>query len=181
MSYVIEPNIDLAKKLNRYAWLISVLVFIVVVSMRRIHLDTDIDFTWLPAFYSTLNGIVALTLITALYAIKSNRAMLHRKLMTTAMLLSVLFLICYIIYHITTPETKFCGIGMIRYVYFFFLITHIVLAALILPFILFTYIRAYTNQFVRHVKMARWVYPLWLYVAVTGPVLYLMLSPCYQH
>ncbi|MCL4157717.1 UNVERIFIED_CONTAM: hypothetical protein GTU68_034633 [Idotea baltica] len=107
--------------------------------------------------------------------------MLHRKLMTTAMLLSALFLLSYVVYHFTTPETKFCGEGAIRMVYFFFLITHIILAAAILPFILFTYIRAYTNQFEKHVKLARWVFPLWLYVAVTGPILFLMLSPCYNH
>lgn len=181
MSDVLPPNIQLEKKLNKIAWILSAVVFILVVSMRRIHIDTTIDFTWLPAFYSSLNAIVAVVLIAALYAIKRSSAMLHRKLMTSAMLISGLFLLCYVVYHITTPETKFCGEGSIRMVYFFLLITHIILAAAILPFILFTYIRAYTNQFQKHVKLARWVFPLWLYVAVTGPVLFLMLSPCYNH
>ena len=181
MSSVLPPNIELEKKLNKIAWLLSAVVFILVVSMRRIHIDTAIDFTWLPAFYSTLNAIVSILLIAALYAIKRSRAMLHRKLMTSAMLLSALFLLAYVVYHITTPETKFCGVGPIRMVYFFLLITHIILAAAILPFILFTYIRAYTNQFQKHIKLARWVFPLWLYVAVSGPVLFLMLSPCYNH
>jgi len=181
MSTVLPPNIELEKKLNKFAWVVSAFVFLLVVSMRRVHIDTEIDFTWLPAFYSTLNGIVALVLIAALYAIKRNSAMLHRKLMTTAMLLSALFLLSYVVYHFTTPETKYCGVGPIRMIYFFLLITHIILAAAILPFILFTYIRAYTNQFQKHVKLARWVFPLWLYVAVTGPVLFLLLSPCYNH
>ncbi|MFT4567517.1 MAG: putative membrane protein [Saprospiraceae bacterium] len=181
MSSVVPPKIQLEKKLNKFAWVVSACVFILVVSMRRIHIDTDIDFTWLPSFYSTLNGIVALVLIAALYAIKRNNAMVHRKLMTTAMLLSGLFLLSYVIYHFTTPETTFCGVGSIRIFYFFLLITHIILAAAILPFILFTYIRAYTHQFEKHVKLARWVFPLWLYVAVTGPVLFLLLSPCYAH
>jgi len=176
---VLEPNIELSKKLSKFAWLVSGAVFLLVVGMRRIKIDTEIDFTWLPPFYSSLNAIVAFVLILALVAIKKSNANLHRKLMTTAMLLSVLFLLCYVLYHITTPETTYCQVGPIRYIYFFLLITHIILAAGILPFILFTYIRAYTNQFDKHVKMARWVFPLWLYVAMTGPIIYLMLQPCY--
>ena len=176
---VVKPNLVLAKKLNKYAWGASILVFILVLSMRRIKIDTGIDFSWLPAFYSTLNGIVAILLVFSLLAIKRGNARLHQKLNTSALLGSALFLLMYVVYHITTPETLYCGVGPIRYVYFFFLITHIVLAAGILPFILFTFIRAYTQQYDKHKKMARWVYPLWLYVAVTGPVLYMMLSPCY--
>ena len=177
---VVPPDLQLEKKLNKWAWIISGVVFIIVLSMRRIKLDTEIDMSFLPPFYSTLNGLVAVFLISALLAIKRGRASLHRKLTTSALILSVLFLASYVLYHITTPETSYCGTGPIRYIYFFMLITHIVLAAGILPFILFTYIRAYTNQFDRHKKMAKWVFPFWLYVALTGPVLYIMLSPCYQ-
>lgn len=180
MMQVVPPNIELSRKLNRWAWFISIVVFIVVVSMRRIKIDTAIDFSFLPAVYSSLNGLAALVLIAALLAIKKGNASLHRKLMTTALIISALFLLGYVLYHTTTPETLYCGSGSIRYIYFFLLISHIVLAAVILPFILFTYIRAYTNQFEKHVKMAKWVFPLWLYVAVTGPILYIMLSPCYQ-
>ncbi len=176
---VIPPNITLAKKLNTWAWIASIAVFLLVVGMRRIHIDTDIDFTFLPAFYSTLNGIVAVLLLVALFAIKRGNAKAHRKFMTAALACSTLFLLAYVVYHITTPETLYCGVGSIRYVYFFLLITHIVLAAVILPFILFTYIKAYTHQFASHKRMARWVFPFWLYVAITGPVLFLMLSPCY--
>lgn len=176
---VLPPNVELEKKLNKIAWVVSILVFVIVVSMRRIKIDIPIDFTWLPPFYSGINALVAILLVWALVAIKKNSAALHRKLMTTAMLFSGLFLLCYVVYHITTPETKYCMEGNIRYVYFFLLITHIVLAAGILPFILFTYIRAYTNQFDKHVRLAKWVFPFWLYVAITGPVLYLMLGPCY--
>ena len=177
---VVPPNIELAKKLNRLAWIASGAVFLLVVMMRRIKIPTDIDFGFLPPFYATLNALAAVFLIAALLAIKRGNASLHRKLTTTALAMSVLFLMSYVVYHITTPETLYCGIGAIRYVYFFFLITHIILAAVILPFILFTYIRAYTNQFDKHKRMAKWVFPLWLYVAITGPVLYIMLSPCYS-
>lgn len=176
---VVPPNIALEKKLNKWAWILSAIVFLVVVSMRKIKIDTAIDFGFLPPFHATVNGLAAVVLVAALLAIKQARANLHRKLMTTALVLSCVFLLSYVIYHITTPETSYCGVGPIRNVYFFLLITHVVLAAVILPFILFTYIRAYTNQFERHKRMARWVFPLWLYVAVTGPVLYLMLRPCY--
>ena len=180
MSFeVLPPNVALEKKLNKWAWVLSIVVFLVVVFMRRIRLETDIDFGFLPPLYSSLNAFTAFFLIAALVSIKKGRASLHRKLMTVALGLSVLFLACYVVYHITTPETAYCGEGSIRYLYFFLLITHIILAAGILPFILFTYIRAYTNQFDRHKKMARWVFPFWLYVAATGPILYLMLMPCY--
>ena len=174
-----KPNLKLASKLNKWAWVISGAIFLVVVFMRRIKIDTDIDFTFLPPIYSALNGLTALVLVAAFYLIKNGRIVQHRNAMTAAMILSMLFLFGYVIYHITTPETLFCKEGNIRYVYFFLLITHIILAAVILPFILFTYIRAFTHQFDKHVKMAKWVFPLWLYVAITGPVLYMMLHPCY--
>jgi putative membrane protein len=91
----------------------------------------------------------------------------------------VIFLLSYVVYHITTDPTRFGGTGTIRTVYFILLITHIIAAAVSLPFILFTFIAAWTNQFDKHRKLARWVFPLWLYVAVTGPVCYWMLKPYY--
>lgn len=175
----IPQNLLLARKLNVAATIVSIVVVLLVVVMRKIKIDTGIDFTFLPPFYSFLNGMVAVTLLFALRAIKKKEVAAHRKYMTLALGLSVLFLLCYVLYHITTPETKYCYQGGIRYVYFFLLITHIILAAALLPFILFTYIRAFTGQIMLHRKMARWVFPLWLYVAVTGPVIYFMLRGCY--
>ncbi len=176
-----EENRTLEKKLNRVAWVLSIIVFALVVSMRRFKVDSSIDFSFLPAVYSTLNFVTFLLLLGGFYFIRCRKDMaVHRKFMQSALITSVLFLLGYVVYHITTPETLFCQEGSIRYVYFFLLITHIVLAAVILPFILFTFIRAYTGQYARHKKMARWVYPLWLYVAATGPILYLMLLPCYS-
>jgi len=175
-----EEKRALEKKLNRVAWVLSIIVFALVVSMRRFKVDAGIDFSFLPAVYSTLNFITFLLLLAGFYFIRVRKDMaVHRKLMVSALVSSVLFLLGYVVYHMTTPETLFCQEGSIRYVYFFLLITHIVLAAVILPFILFTFIRAYTGQYARHKKMARWVYPLWLYVAATGPILYLMLLPCW--
>lgn len=175
-----KENLALAKKLNNGAILVSIVVVALVVGMRSIKLDLGIDFRFLPPVYSTINAMVAVILLLALNAVKNKKIEAHQKWMTLAMVLSVVFLLCYVLYHITTPETKYCYDGGIKYVYYFLLFTHIVLAAVLLPFILFTYIRAYTGQVMLHRKMAKWVFPLWLYVAVTGPIIYFMLRGCYD-
>lgn len=177
----LSPNIALEKKLNKLAWAVAAVVLLLVFFMRKIQLPTSVDFSFLPAVYSALNGLTALILMIGLYFIKTKQPIKHQQAMTTAMFTSLLFLLGYVLYHITTPDTKFGGEGNIRYVYFFLLITHIVLAAVIFPFILFTFIRAYTHQIDRHRRMARWVYWVWLYVALTGPVLYFMIKPYYNH
>lgn len=168
------------RKLDIIATVISVAVLILVVMMRRVKIPTEMDFSFLPPFHATLNGITAVVLLIALYFIKKKNIEAHRKSMLLAIGLSVLFLLSYVLYHFTTEETRFGGEGTIRYVYFFILITHIILAAVILPFILFTFNRAITNQITKHKKLARWVYPIWLYVAITGPLCYFMLKPYYQ-
>ncbi|MFM8489076.1 MAG: DUF420 domain-containing protein [Bacteroidota bacterium] len=172
-------NIALEKKLNTLAYVVSVVVLLLVGLMRRVKIQTDIDFSFLPPVHASLNALTAVILVFAFIHIKNGRVEQHRKAIYAAMVTSALFLLSYVLYHFTTPETRFGGEGIIRYVYFFILITHIILAALTLPFILLTFNRAYTDQFDRHKKMARWVFPLWLYVAVTGPVCYLMLKPYY--
>ena len=163
--------------MNTIAWIISGLVLLLILLMRPLRVETEMDFSFLPAVYSTLNAVTALVLLFALYSIKNKKVAAHRKAMYIAILSSFLFLLGYVVYHFTTPETKFGGEGAIRFIYFFLLTTHILLAAVVFPFILFTFIKAYTNQFEQHRKMARWVFPVWLYVAVTGPVLYFMLRP----
>ena len=172
-------NKKLEKRLNLVAIAVSVVVFVMVVAMRRIRIETDINFGFLPPLHSSLNALAAVFLILAILAIRKRNVRWHHHFMISAVVLSVLFLISYVTYHLTTPETPFCKEGVIRYVYFTLLITHILLAAVILPFILFTLIRAITMQRNRHKKLARWVYPIWLYVAVSGPILYLMLRDCY--
>lgn len=179
MELTSKPNPELAKKLSVYAWIITAVVLLLVGLMRRVKLDVGIDFSFLPAFHASVNAVTAIVLVIALYYIKNKNIEAHRKSIYVAIVLSVVFLLSYVVYHFTTPETLYCFDGTIRTVYFILLITHIVLAAVIFPFILFTFIRAYTNQFEKHKKMARWVFPIWLYVAVTGPVVYLMLRPCY--
>jgi putative membrane protein len=172
-------NIALEKKLNRVAWVVSAVVLLLVGLMRRVKIDLGVDFHFLPPLHASLNALTALILLLALYYIKNKQVEQHRRAIYAAMACSALFLVSYVLYHFTTPETRYGGTGTLRLVYFFILITHVVLAALILPFILFTFNRAFTGQYERHKKMARWVFPLWLYVAITGPICYLMLRPYY--
>lgn len=178
-STFISPNPALEKKLNTAAYVVSAAVLLLVGLMRRVKIDLGIDFGFLPPLHATLNALTAFILVLALYFIRRKQVERHRRAIYAAMVCSALFLVSYVLYHFTTPETRFGGQGWVRGVYFFLLITHVVLAAVTLPFILFTFNRAYTGQYERHRRMARWVFPLWLYVAVTGPVCYLMLRPYY--
>jgi putative membrane protein len=190
-----EANVLLEKKLNRVAWVLTVAVLGLVVMMRRVKIPMPegVDLGFLPPFYATLNALTAVVLLVALYFVKQKKIQQHRNAIYVAIALSVLFLLSYVAYHFTTPETLFgdanhdgvlselekAAIGGTRTFYLVLLLSHIALAAGIFPFILFTFIRAYTNQIDRHRKMARWVFPLWLYVAITGPVCYFMLVPYY--
>ncbi len=174
-----QPNPALEKKLNRLAYLVSFVVLLLVGMMRQYKFNIGIDFSFLPPLHASLNALAAVMLVFALYFIKNGQVENHRKAIYAAMVCSALFLVSYVLYHFTTPETKYGGEGALRTVYFILLLTHVVLAAVILPFILLTFTRAYTNQFERHKKMARWVFPLWLYVAISGPICYLMLKPYY--
>ncbi len=135
--------------------------------------------TILPAINAVINGITAIVLIMAFLAIKQKNIQLHKKLMYSAFFLSVLFLILYIGYHASAEPAIFGGVGIIRNVYYFVLLTHIVLAAAIVPLVLLTYYRAFTERFDKHKKIARWTLPLWLYVSVTGVIVYLMIVPYY--
>ena len=190
-----EKKIKLAKQLNRWAWGISGVVLTLVILMRRVKipLPEGINFSFLPSFHAMVNGATALILLAAFVAIKNKKVDLHRKLIFTALGLSLLFLLSYVAYHFTTPETiygDFNGNGVLedeerqavgndRLIYLILLLSHIFLAAISLPFILLTFIRAYTQQFESHKRMARWVFPIWFYVAATGPICYLLLLPYY--
>lgn len=191
-----EPNIVLEKKLNRLAWVLTVVVLLLVGLMRRVKIPMPdgVSLDFLPPFHATLNALTAIVLLAAYYFIRNKQVEAHRKAIYVAMALSVLFLLSYVAYHFTTPETLFgdadhngvvnaaekLALGNIRTFYLVLLISHITLAGAILPFILLTFIRAYTNQISKHRAMARWVFPIWLYVALTGPICYFMLAPYYQ-
>lgn len=190
-----EKSRKLRRQLNIAAWIITVVVLLLVGLMRRIKipLPEGWDFSMLPPFHATLNALTAVVLLIAFYYIKQKKITAHQRAIYVAMGLSVLFLLSYVAYHFTMPEVQFgdldhdgiltagelSAVAGIRPFYLILLISHITLAGLILPFILFTFIRAYTGQYERHRKMARWVFPIWLYVAVTGPICYYMLMPYY--
>ncbi len=176
---MISRNDSLAKKLNLVAYIVTGLVLILVGLMRRYKIETDIDFSFLPPYHALFNTLVAICLVMALYFVKKKNIKAHMNCIYAAMVFSGLFLLCYVLYHFTTPETLYCKEGVSRTIYFIFLISHIVLAGLSLPFILLTFIRGFAGQIDLHKKMARWVFPIWLYVAITGPICYLMLKPCY--
>ena len=136
--------------------------------------------TILPPIYATINGITALLLVAAVYFIKNGKRKIHENLMKTCIGLSLLFLVMYIAYHITSDPTPFEGSGFIAFIYFFILITHILLSIIVIPLVLVTYLKAFKLDFVSHKKIARITFPVWLYVAVTGVVVYLMISPYYS-
>lgn len=158
--------------------ILSVAIPIVVVLLFLIKIR-GYDFTFLPAIYAAINGLTALLLLAALYYIKNKKVALHQRLMTICIGLSALFLVLYVLYHITTDATPYGGSGAIRYLYYFLLISHITLAVSIVPLVLFTYSRALSKNFVKHKALAKWTFPLWLYESVTGVIIYLMIRPYY--
>jgi len=174
------PNNKLAKNLTTISIVVSIAVLLLVGVMRQVKLDLGIDFSFLPPYHAVFNSIVAVFLILALYFIKNKNFIQHRNMIFGAMFFSALFLICYVLYHFTTQETTYCKDGTIKTIYFILLFSHIVLAGISLPFILITFSRGISFQVEKHKKIARWIYPIWLYVAITGPICYLMLKPCYQ-
>jgi putative membrane protein len=166
-------------------WLIGIfsfVVFAVVVALGKIKLELQLGFDVhiFATANAIINSLVAMLLVAALVAVKQQKFLLHKKLMLGALLLSLLFLVSYIAHHLLGGETKFGGEGLIRTLYFILLSTHIFLAAIILPFILFTTYRAMIAEFPAHKKLAKITWPLWFYVAITGPIVYLMISPYYH-
>jgi len=190
-----KANDALAKRLQVWAWVVTVAVLFLVGLMRqvKIPLPEGVDLSFLPPFHATMNASTAVVLVIALRFIKKGQVKQHRQAIYVAMLLSLLFLLSYVAYHFTTPETLYGDVnhdgvltaeekaatGGMRLVYLVLLLSHIILAAVSLPFILFTFIRGFTFQVERHKRMARWVFPVWLYVAITGPICYFMLMPYY--
>lgn len=157
---------------------VSIVVPLAVALLFRVKI-TGYDFSFLPPIYATINGITAVLLVTAVMLIKNGHRKWHERLMKINILLSALFLVMYVLYHITSESTPYGGEGLLRYVYFFILVSHILLSVGVIPLVLFTYVRAITGRFEAHKKLARYTFPVWLYVAVTGVIVYLMISPYY--
>ena len=168
-----------SKKYNVYIVILSITIPIVVALMFSVKLDVKLP-VFLPPIYATINAITGVLLIIAVWAIKNKKRMLHERLMKTAILCSVVFLMMYLAYHMTSDSTKFGGEGAIKYIYLFILLTHILLSIVVIPFVLLTYVKAITNDFEKHKKIAKITFPLWLYVAVSGVVVYVLISPYYS-
>jgi putative membrane protein len=190
---------SLSKNDKKARWLIgifSVVVFALVTLLSRVKLEVDLGFNVhiFAMINAVLNAIIAVLLLAALWAVKNGQYLLHKRLMMIALILSVLFLVSYIAHHLFAGEARYGDanhdgivspeeiqlVGNTRMIYFFILSTHIILAAIILPFVLFTAYRGLTAEFDKHKKLSRITWPLWFYVAVTGPVVYWMISPYYR-
>lgn len=169
-----DPNKLKQAKIGIYA--LSIVVPLVVAVLFGVKIE-GVDLSFLPAIYATINGITAVTLVVALIAIKKKNQSLHRALIRFALLLSLLFLALYVAYHMTSDPTEY--LGDYTTVYYAILISHILLSIAVIPIVLFTYLFAWQGNFERHKKWTRFAWPIWFYVATTGVIVYLMISPFY--
>ncbi|WP_412983731.1 DUF420 domain-containing protein [Pontimicrobium sp. IMCC45349] len=178
-----NQKIEAEKKYNKWIVILSVAIPLAVaalfgINLRRLGFDVE-PLTFLPPIYASTNAITSFVLVLAFIAIRNKNIKLHERLIKIAIILSTLFLVMYVAYHMTSDSTKYGGEGIVMYFYYFILITHIVLSIVVIPFVLITYVRAITNNIERHKKIAKITFPLWLYVAITGVVVYIMISPYY--
>ena len=176
MSTTLKNETQIAK-FRKLIVIVSIVIPIAVAALFGIKVD-GIDLSCLPPFYAGINGVTAVLLITALVAIKSKNRRLHQRLMQVCLGLSLLFLLCYVAYHMTSDSTPYGG--SMQTVYYTILISHIVLSVAVIPLVLFTYLFAWEGKFDKHKKWTRFAFPIWLYVAITGVVVYFMISPFYK-
>lgn len=169
------------KNLNRLVLVISIVLPVLVALLFGLEVDINWPFSpyLLPKINAVLNGTTALLLVAALFFIKRRDIKTHSRLIYIAMLLSVVFLLIYVLYHISTGHTPFGGTGTVKTVYLTLLFTHIVLAVIQPPLVLYAFLYAYTGRYEKHKKLVRYAFPVWLYVSVTGVICYLMISPYY--
>lgn len=167
------------KRYKKWIVTFSIVIPLLVAVLFGIKIPNAEPLTFLPPIYATINGLTAVLLVVAFFAIKSGNMKLHQRLMKTCIGLSVAFLAMYMAYHMTSDSTPFGGTGWVRNLYFFILISHILLSIVIIPLVLITFVRGLFGEYKRHAKIARYTFPLWLYVAVSGVVVYLMISPYY--
>jgi len=167
------------KQFKRVIVGLSILIPLVVAVLFGVKIPNVEPLTFLPPIYATINGLTAVLLVVAVVAIKKGKRSLHEILMNAAISSSVLFLVMYVAYHMTSDSTPFGGEGTIKYVYYFILITHIILSIAVIPFVLITFMRGKLGQIEKHRRIAKYTFPLWLYVAVSGVIVYIMISPYY--
>jgi len=176
MSTTLHP--EKVKNARKLIIVLSIVIPLAVAILFKVKIP-GYDLSFLPQFYAGINGLTAILLIGALIAIKNKNVNLHQTLIQSSLILSVLFLLCYVAYHITSDSTAYKG--NLPGVYFPLLISHIVLSVAVIPIVLFTYLFAWQGDFVKHKKWTKFAFPIWLYVAVTGVIVYFMISPFYTH
>lgn len=192
-------HIQTEKKYSIWIWILSIAIPVVVAILFSVNLhDLGYDvkpLSFLPPIYATINGLTAILLFSAVMAIKRGNQALHERLIKICIACSVAFLAMYVAYHMTSISTVYgdsngdglrdanekLAIGSMLYLYLFILLTHIAMSIIIIPFVLVTFVRGISGSYQRHKKLARITYPMWLYVAVTGVIVYLMISPYYVH
>lgn len=158
---------------------VSILIPVIVAILFTVRLPNVDPLDFLPPIYAAINALTAVLLIAAYIAIRNKKIKLHESLMKTAIALSLVFLVMYVAYHMTSDPTRFGGEAVVKYVYYFILISHILLSIGIIPMVLVTYVRAISKRFADHKKISVITFPIWLYIAVTGVIVYLMIAPYY--
>ena len=166
------------KKYNKLITVLSIAIPVAVAILFKVKLDIKLP-VFLPPVYASINAITALLLILAVRAIKQKQVKRHENFIKSALVASALFLVMYVLHHMTSDSTKYGGEGFIKVVYLFILISHIVLSIGVIPFVLVTFVRGINREDAKHRKIAKITFPLWLYVAITGVIVYLMISPYY--
>ena len=166
------------KKLKQAIWAVSIVIPIAVAILFTVKIE-GLDLGFLPPIYASLNALTAIGLIVAIVAIKRKNRKLHQRVIHVCLIFSILFLLLYVLYHMTSDTTPYGGEGIFKMIYFFLLISHILLSMVVIPIVLFAYLFAWQGDFVRHKKWTKFAFPLWLYVAVTGVLVYVMISPYY--
>ena len=157
---------------------VSVIIPIAVAVLFTIKIE-GVDFSFLPPVYASLNGLTAVGLLVALTAIKQKKVNIHKRTIQLCLVFSILFLLLYVLYHMTSESTPYGGSGALKGTYYFFLISHIFLSLAVIPLVLFTYLFAWMGDFERHKKWTKFAFPIWLYVAISGVIVYFMISPYY--
>ena len=170
---------DPSKKYSKLITVVSILIPVVVAVLFTVRLPNVAPLDFLPPIYASINALTALILVVAYVAIRKKKIKLHESLMKTAIALSLVFLVMYVAYHMTSDPTPFGGEGMVKYIYYFILISHIILSIGIIPMVLITYVRAISKRFTDHKKISVITFTIWLYIAITGVVVYLMIAPYY--
>jgi len=169
---------DKIKNFRKLIIALSIVIPVVVAALFKVKIE-GVDFSFLPPIYAGINAITALLLSLALVSIKNNNIKLHKTFINICMVLSLLFLACYVAYHMTSDPTPYGGNSKV--LYYVLLVSHIILSIAVIPLVLFTYLFAWTGDFVKHKKWTKIAFPIWIYVAISGVIVYIMISPYYGH